>query len=132
MKHFTMAELCRSDTARAHGIENTPPPQAKVCLLALVNNVLDPVRELWGGPVVVNSGFRCPVLNRLVGGRPSSQHLRGEAADITVGSPEKNRRLFRMIESSGLPFDQLIDESGYRWIHISHAARNRRQVLHLK
>ena len=126
-----MGELTRSAEAVRRGIDNVPPPEVKVRLSALITRLLDPVRELWGGPITVNSGFRCPVLNKAVGGVPSSQHVRGEAADITVGSPEENRRLFGLILSSGLDFDQLIDERNYAWIHLSYAAENRKQVLHL-
>lgn len=86
---------------------------------------------MWGRPITVNSGYRCPALNAAVGGVVKSQHLTGEAADITTGSREGNRVLFEKISRSGVPFDQLIDESGYSWIHISYSSRNRRQVLHL-
>ena len=130
-KYFTMGELTRSAEAVRRGIDNVPPPEVKVRLSALITRLLDPVRELWGGPITVNSGFRCPVLNKAVGGVPSSQHVRGEAADITAGSPEENRHLFELIRTSGLDFDQLIDERNYAWIHLSYAARNRKQVLHL-
>ena len=126
-----MGELTRSAEAVRRGIDNVPPPEVKVRLSALITRLLDPVRELWGGPITVNSGFRCPVLNKAVGGVPSSQHVRGEAADITAGSPEENRRLFELIRTSGLDFDQLIDERHYAWIHLSYAAENRKQVLHL-
>ncbi|MDR2891100.1 MAG: peptidase M15 [Alistipes sp.] len=142
-KHFTIPELVASDTARARGIDNTPPPAARAKLATLANRLLDPVREMWGAPLVVNSGFRCPVLNRAVGGAVGSQHMAGEAADITAGSPAKNRRLFDMIVAAAgrgeIAFDQLIDESGsgarktpYSWLHISYrAGANRGQILHL-
>ena len=93
MKYFTINELIRSDTALQRGIDNTPPPPIKIKLSNLINNLLDPIREAWGGPITVNSGYRCPVLNRTVGGVPTSQHQKGEAADITVGSPEQNRKM---------------------------------------
>ena len=131
-KYFTIAELTRSAEALRRGIDNTPPPEVEVRLNTLIAQLLDPVRELWGGPVTVNSGFRCPLLNSVVGGVPSSQHVKGEAADITVGSPEDNRKLFELIRTSGLAFDQLIDERNYTWLHVSYATSNRRQVLHLK
>ena len=133
MKYFTIPELTASAKARALGIDNTPPPGVKVKLSTLVNNLLDPIREKWGGPITVNSGYRCPTLNKAVGGVPTSQHLRGEAADITVGSPAKNNQLFKMIVDGGFDFDQLIDESGHSWVHISYSAgKNRHQILHLK
>lgn len=140
-RFFSLDELTRSATADRLGIDNTPDTSALVALEALICNVLDPVRELWGSPVFVNSGFRCPALNRAVGGAASSQHLRGEAADITAGSVGENRRLFELVAGagSGIPFDQLIDERGYTWIHISFRAGkdgagrdvNRHQILHL-
>ena len=131
MKYFTIPELTASAKARALGIDNTPPPGVKIKLAALVNNLLDPIREKWGKSIAVNSGYRCPVLNQKVGGVQTSQHLRGEAADITAGSPAENNRLFKMILDGGFDFDQLIDERGYAWLHISYSpGKNRRQILH--
>ncbi len=130
MKHFTLRELTRSETARRRGIDNTPPSSAVKALNDLVDNVLDPLRDAWGGPIRVNSGYRCPELNKAVGGTPYSQHQRGEAADITVGSPSRNRRLLALIKKLDLPVDQCIDEKGCRWIHVSHRkGRNRRMYM---
>ncbi len=130
MKYFTIAELCRSATARRLGIDNRPPASAVKALTVLVDEVLDPLREAWGGPIRVNSGYRCPELNEAVGGTPTSQHQRGEAADITVGSRSANRRLLALIKRLDLPVDQCIDEKGCRWIHVSHrAGRNRRMYM---
>ena len=130
MKYFTVKELIRSETALQLGIDNTPPDSAVKALHELVNNVLDPLREAWGAPIWVNSGYRCPELNRIVGGTPSSQHQLGEAADITVGSPDNNRRLLALIKHLDLPVDQCIDEKGCRWIHVSHRkGRNRRLYM---
>lgn len=130
MKHFTLGELTRSATADARGIRNVCSPDEAENLKALVDNVLDPLRDWYGKPVYVNSGYRCPQLNRAVGGAADSQHLKGEAADITAGSPAENRRLFNYIMRY-LPFDQLIDESRYAWIHVSYrrGGGNRKQVL---
>ena len=80
----------------------------------------------------MTSGFRSPRLNEAVGGVPSSQHVKGEAADITVGNPEDNRKLFELIRTSGLAFDQLIDERNYTWLHVSYSDNNRKQIVHLK
>ena len=130
MKYFTIKELTRSATARCLGIDNTPPASAVKALHELVDHVLDPLREAWGGPIRVNSGYRCPELNEAVGGTPGSQHLRGEAADITVGSRNGNRRLLALIKRLDLPVDQCIDEKGCRWIHVSHRkGRNRRMYM---
>ena len=132
-KYFTLGEMCASDTALEKRIENTPTDQATIARLnALMDDCLDKVREMWGRPIGVNSGYRSPELNRAVGGAKNSQHLRGEAADINAGGRENNRKLFDMIVASDIPFDQLIDESGYRWLHISYCkGDNRKQVLHL-
>lgn len=128
MKYFTIKELTRSATARCLGIDNTPPPSAVKALHELVDHVLDPLREAWGGPIRVNSGYRCPELNEAVGGTPGSQHLRGEAADITVGSRSANRRLLALIKRLDLPVDQCIDEKGCRWIHVSHRTGSNRRM----
>ena len=135
MKYFTMTELTASATARRKGIDNTPDMQAKANLTALVSNVLDPLRELYGKPIVVTSGYRCQKLNRAVGGASRSQHITGEAADIRPLSDRawENRQLFDLIQKLGLPFDQLIDEYNYDWVHVSfREGRNRREVLHVR
>ncbi|WP_300829507.1 D-Ala-D-Ala carboxypeptidase family metallohydrolase [uncultured Rikenella sp.] len=138
MTYFTIEELCASDTARRRGIDNTPDAAKRQKLQTLIEQLLDPIRAAWGGPIAVNSGYRCPKLNSAVGGVSTSQHLKGEAADITVGSTADNKRLFDKIvelqKAAGrIAFDQLIDESGYKWIHISYrAGANRNQTLHLK
>lgn len=131
-KYFTLEELCHSEAAIKHNINNTPGKEASFALAELILYLLDPLRELWGGPIRVNSGYRCPALNRLIGGVSTSQHVKGQAADITVGSKAKNKRLFDLLLSSGLPFDQAIDEKNYQWIHVSlNMKNNRKQILHL-
>lgn len=132
MKYFTMKELKKSSTADARGIDNTPTTEAAVRLTTLVTHVLDPLREMYGKPIIVNSGYRCPQLNAAVGGAKNSQHMRGEAADITAGSKEENRKLFELIRDN-LPFDQLINESDYSWVHVSYVSpeKNRKQTLNL-
>lgn len=131
-KYFTINELTLSRTAAVRKIDNTPPPEALKALTELAEGVLDPVREMWGAPLTVNSGYRSAALNKAVGGSPSSQHLRGEAADITTGTREDNRKLFDMIAAGNFDFDQLIDERGYSWLHISYRKNaNRRNILHL-
>lgn len=132
MKYFTMKELTKSSTADKLGIDNTPTPEASVSLSNLVTHVLDPLREMYGKPITVNSGYRCPKLNAAVGGAKTSQHMRGEAADITAGSKTENKKLFELIRDN-LPFDQLIDESNYSWMHVSYVStsKNRKQILSL-
>lgn len=131
-KYFTIGELCKSDVAVERRIENTPDNTTIERMQALMDECLDKVREMWGKPIGVNSGYRSAELNKAVGGAKNSQHLRGEAADITTGSKDNNRKLFDLIVASDIPFDQLIDESGYKWLHISYCKDyNRKQVLHL-
>lgn len=129
MKHFTLDELTRSATARRLGIDNTPTRQATANLKQLVANILDPLREAYGAPIYVNSGYRCPVLNRAVGGSASSQHLTGEAADITAGSKAGNRRLYELLRN--LPVDQAINEHNFEWLHVSYGPRHRRSFFAL-
>lgn len=133
MKYFTIEELCESEEAATLGITNTPDATAVANLRELVENVLDPLREAWGGPITVNSGFRSKALNIALKGATNSHHLYGMAADITVGSKAKNRKLFVLVQKLGLPFTQLIDEYGYRWVHISYDPQDiRKQIIHTK
>lgn len=128
-KYFTIKELTKSSVATKKKISNTPTKEIENKLEALIENVLDPLRELYGKPITVNSGYRCPALNKAVGGVSNSQHLTGEAADITGKSKDENKKLFELAKS--LPFDQLINESNYSWVHISYSDRNRKQILNL-
>lgn len=135
MKYFTMNELTHSATAIRKGIDNTPDNTAKANLTALVANILDPLREAYGKPIVVSSGYRCAKLNRAVGGVARSQHITGQAADIQSVSKSKadHKKLFELAQRLRLPYDQLIDEYDYKWVHISFSTKgNRRQVLHVK
>lgn len=133
MKYFTIEELCKSSIADELGIKNTPDAVAIANMRELVENVLDPLREAWGGPITVNSGFRSKLLNIAVGGATNSHHLYGMAVDITVGTKDGNRKLFVLVQQLGLPFTQLIDEYGYRWVHISYDPQDiRKQIIHTK
>lgn len=121
--------MCSSVRADSMGVSNTPPPAAKVCLEQLVDYILDPLREWYGKPIRVTSGYRCQAINRSVNGSTSSQHIKGQAADISVGSPRENKRLYEYIRDC-LPFDQLINEYNYQWVHVSFSKGcNRRMQL---
>ena len=130
MKYFTISELLHSATALKHKLWNGAPKEAEENLRALVDEVLDPLREAYGKPIRVTSGYRCPKLNRLVGGSPNSQHTRGEAADIqpVVGNESDLDELARILIANG-KFDQLILYPTF--IHVSHKrfGWNRMQVL---
>lgn len=133
-KFFTIEELTKSDTAQKKGIQNIPTKNEEQNIIRLIENILDPLREAYGKPIIVTSGFRCKELNQAVGGAKSSQHLTGEAADIrtTSDTKEENKKLFDLIQELKLPFDQLIDEYNFNWVHVSFSDRNRRQVLKIK
>lgn len=139
MRYFTIKELTASDTAKARKIDNTPSESVKVNLNRLVENVLDPLREKWGKPIHVNSGYRCPALNKAVGGSKTSDHLYGQAADITAINADRkkriemNKELFALVAELDLPYKQLIDESGYTWIHVSYQQNSsKHEIKHLK
>lgn len=131
MKYFSIRELTKSATAARKGIDNSPSTQVEQNLTALIEMVLDPLREAYGKPIIVTSGYRCEKLNRAVGGAANSQHVKGEAADIrsVQDTPEENKKLFDLIVKLKLPFDQLINEYNYDWVHVSFCLRHRRQKL---
>nr|DAN73228.1 MAG TPA: peptidase [Caudoviricetes sp.] len=117
-KYFSLSELVHSATAEAHRVDNTPPVELLPNLHRLMD-YLDKVREAYGAPIRVSSGYRCTRLNSLVGGVPRSQHVQGLAADL--GVPDLSR-LFDVIRRVG-GFDQLIWEhpGRSRWVHVSIA-----------
>ena len=118
-KYFTLSELVHSSTATNRGWSNIPTPVALSNLHRLMV-YLDKIREDYGAPIRVSSGYRSPRLNKAVGGVSDSQHLYGLAADLVV--PDLDR-LFGVIRKLG-GFDQLIDErpkGGSRWVHVSIA-----------
>ena len=133
-KYFSIAELTKSSTAIKKKINNTPTKEVENNLNQLIDNILDPLREAWGQPIIVGSGYRCEALNKAVGGATHSQHKLGQAADIHTksDSAEDNKKLFELIKQLKLPFDQLINEYNYNWIHVSYSPRNRRQILNIK
>ena len=124
MKYFSINELVSSATALREGIDNRPSKCAYHLLHVLVEQLLDPIREAWGEPIVVSSGYRCKQLNALVGGVNNSHHILGCAADIIAGNRRDHRRLFKMMQQmqqeGKIKFTQLIWEGDGRWIHISY------------
>lgn len=121
MKYFSFTEFERSEAAYRHGIDNTVSEGAKRNIAALVDKVLDPLREAWGKPITVTSGYRCPELNKAVGGVSTSMHLTGHAADISAGNSIDNRRLYQLAQDLGLPYFELIGKKyDFGWLHISY------------
>jgi hypothetical protein len=133
-KHFTLWEMMRSGTAVRMNIKNVPDEQEKAALRQLCQHVLEPLRCRYGA-IIITSGYRCLRLNRAVGGVPTSQHMRGEAADIFIPNLEIGRKYFDFIKNN-TTFDQLIWEPRGadvpRWLHVSYTTRrpNRMQVLY--
>ena len=131
-EHFTLSEFVRSETADRNHIDNTPTTEVVDNLRALCRNVLEPALLAFGSPIYITSGYRCSALNKSVGGKPTSQHLRGEAADLQVHGVENLRKLYNAIKEHGV-FDQLLYESnksGVRWIHVSYKSNgDRRQAI---
>lgn len=126
MKHFSIDELCFSATAKKNGWENTPPEESRQNLCVLVDNILDPLRDLIGCPILVSSGYRCHLLNKAVGGSKNSQHMYGQAADILVpGLPSKY--LYKMIMEH-FEYDQCILYKDF--VHVSYKeSGNRHQSI---
>ena len=124
MKYFTLTELTHSDTAVSLGIDNTATPSVVRNLERLVSRVLDPLREAWGSPIIVTSGYRCEELNKRVGGVKTSYHLRGMAADIRP----KNGFLYelysfveRMFVDNKMPITECYIDHRKGYIHIAYA-----------
>ena len=135
-KNFSLNEMCRSNTARVRGLPNVPNAEQVNNLQQLCKNVLQPLRDHLGEPVVINSGFRSQAVNMAVGGAKNSQHLYGQAADIRTVSdhPDDNMALLRCIIESKVPFDKLIaefvdDKGRPDWIHISFSEKRRGMML---
>lgn len=130
-QHFSLDELTRSSTAERRGIDNTPTADVVENLRTLCQAVLEPARVAFGAPIYITSGYRCAALNRAVGGKPTSQHLRGEAADLQVRGVANLRRLYKILD--GFDHDQLLYETnaaGTQWLHISfRQSGNRNQSI---
>jgi hypothetical protein len=129
-KNISYNEGMHSNTAIAKGIDNTPNEEVLVRMRLVAEKVFQPVRDWYGKPINVNSFYRCPKLNYAVGGATRSQHLKGEAIDISAGSTEENRKIFNWIKDN-LTYDQLIWEYGGKWIHLSYKEGNRNMVFNI-
>ena len=147
-EHFSLSEFERSATATKLGIDNSVPSQYIPALQQLCKEILEPLREFTGQPILISSGYRCPALNKAVGGVKNSQHMTGEAADIHIpvydfkasdGTHHSNMETLNkwmcwLIDNTD--FDQCIKETANRknyWIHISckrDRSKNRHHVIH--
>jgi uncharacterized protein YcbK (DUF882 family) len=136
-KNFTLEEMSYSSTADAKGISNYPDQKAQENLKKLCKDILQPIRDKFGKAIYINSGYRNPQLNRLLGGSQSSQHITGAAADIDCNENKKLWDLIvSMINSGEITVGQLIWEKGNSmapdWIHISLPYTKVNQILKLK
>ena len=132
-QHLTLAELIRSESAKRLGISNMPTPEHIENLKGLAENIFEPIRNHFGSPIYISSGYRSQKLNAAIGGSMNSQHSRGMAIDIDMdGTDIKNSAIFEYAKT--LPFDQLIWEFGTKdnpdWVHISYSPLNRKQILY--
>lgn len=125
---FTLAELTKSETAARHKIDNTPPAAIIKNLQYGVDMVLDPLRRLYGKPIKINSGYRCPQLNKLVGGVTNSWHQEGNAADIHIESADEAKILFSNLQKLPSVDTVLFEHSKTaQWLHVQwNMAKNPR------
>ena len=134
-KHLSLAEVSRSETAKRKGINNTPSGEHLENFKKLAENIFEPIREHFGVPIHISSGYRSKELNAAVGGSSSSQHCQGEAIDIDMdGTTITNAEIFNYIKDN-LNFDQMIWEFGTNnnpdWVHVSYEStgKQRKQIL---
>ena len=139
MKYFSIEEMTKSATAKRLGIDNSPSPEIENNMVRLIETVLDPIRERYGSPLRISSGYRCKKLNDAVDGSKTSQHMKGEAADL-IPTDGDTRRLFylikEMIDNKEIKCGQLIWEYGTKkapkWVHISiETDKKHNQILYL-
>lgn len=116
-ENFTLEEFTRSDKAKELGITNEPGEKELAALRVLVSRTIQPLRDALGVVIHVNSGYRCPELNKAVGGVPTSQHQKGEAADLSIDG--KANDILEALENNNIPFDQAILYRRQNFLHVS-------------
>ena len=137
-KNFDYKEFERTDVLGMQVRNTTTSTEVRDSIKALVDKVIQPLRDAWGEPLAINSGYRCPEVNKAVGGVPTSQHTKGEAADVCPfgrnghGDIEVVRQLAQKAVELDLPFDQMILYPSF--VHFSHRLKGeqRRQILYNK
>ena len=144
MKYFTIEELCQSETADKLKIDNAPSEEIKKNLEILVDCLLDPLREAWGSPIIINSGYRCPILNKAVGGSKTSSHMSGWSVDMRPKNGKMEEFKKFVVEFIKTRFwDQCILESSGKpgtpnyveWVHLSlynNSGKQRKQIFSLE
>jgi len=130
-EHLDLSEVIRSESAKRHGISNMPTKEHIANFMLLAEKIFEPIREHFGVPIRISSGYRSKELNSKIGGSSSSQHCSGEAIDIDMdGTTISNKQIFDFIKDN-LEFDQLINEFNYSWVHVSYesSGKQRKQIL---
>jgi hypothetical protein len=126
-EHLELSEVIRSESAKRNGISNMPTPEHIENFKILANKVFEPIREHFGVPIRISSGYRSSELNKCVGGSATSQHSSGEAIDIDQDATTiTNKQVFEYIKDN-LAFDQLINEFNYAWVHVSYKANGKQR-----
>lgn len=129
-KNFDYREFEKSDTAtRLHIVNTITDSEVRNNIKALVEEVLQPLRDAWGGPLFINSGYRSPGLNKAVGGVATSQHCKGQAADVGCTDPYA---LAKLAKKMRLPFDQMILYPSFVHFSYKRDGDNRGQILKAK
>jgi hypothetical protein len=132
-QHLDLSEVIRSESAKRNGISNMPTGEHIANFMLLAEKIFEPIREHFGVPIRISSGYRSKELNAKIGGSATSQHCSGEAIDIDQdGTTITNKQVFDYIKDN-LPFDQLIYEFGNitnpDWVHVSYVPGGRGQIL---
>jgi zinc D-Ala-D-Ala carboxypeptidase len=126
-EHLSLSEVIRSESAKRNGISNMPTAEHIENFKILATKVFEPIREHFGVPIRISSGYRSAELNKCVGGSTTSQHSSGEAIDIDQDQTTiTNKQVFDYIKDN-LTFDQLINEFDYSWVHVSYKANGKQR-----
>jgi zinc D-Ala-D-Ala carboxypeptidase len=126
-EHLSLSEVIRSESAKRNDISNMPTPEHIENFKILAAKVFEPIREHFGVPIRISSGYRSKELNKCVGGSTTSQHSSGEAIDIDQDyTTITNKQVFEYIKDN-LTFDQLINEFDYSWVHVSYKANGKQR-----
>ena len=135
-QHLDLSEVTRSESAKRNQISNMPTGEHIANFITLAEKVFEPIREHFGVPIHISSGYRSKELNAKIGGSASSQHCKGQAIDIDMDGGTNgvtNKMVYDYIKDN-LPFDQLIwefgDDTNPDWVHVSYnEGKNRNQKL---
>ena len=131
-KHLDIGEVIRSESAKREGIINMPTPEHYENLKVIAEKVFEPIREHFGVPILISSGYRSEALNVYIGGSRSSDHSKGRALDLDMdgsSSGVTNKMIFEFIKDN-LDYDQLINEFDFAWVHVGYRLNeNRKQTL---